>query len=79
MSELAEAGRTYPVPYGYKVSVSILRNPDTDTAVVLVHAPMYRRKSWRMTHSYQASAFTDAEILHDWNFVDVLNRHFSSN
>lgn len=76
MSKLAGAGRTYPVPYGLKVSVSILRNADTDTAKVRVHAPMYMRKEWGMTHSYQASAFTDAEILRDRDFVTRMQQAF---
>lgn len=72
----AEAGRTYPVPYGLKVSVSILRNEDTDTAQVRVHAPMYMRKEWDMPFSYTASQFSDAQILRDHNFTTRMAQAF---
>jgi hypothetical protein len=62
-----------PVPYGYKVSVSIRR--EGDTAFVDVHAPMYMRKDWTMPHCY-ADTFTDAEILRDHSFTTQMCNHY---
>ena len=62
-----------PVPYGFKVSVSIRR--EGDTAFVDVHAPMYLNNLWTMPHCYAAS-FTDEQILRDSNFTTMLYNHY---
>lgn len=63
----------YPVPYGFKVSVSIRR--EGNEAHVDVHAPMYLNKEWTMPHCY-ATSFTDEEILRDRTFTTVLLNHY---
>lgn len=52
----------YKVPYGLDVSVDVVR--EGNTARVVIHAPMYQRKTWSPTFCY-STAFTDAEILRD--------------
>jgi len=64
---------TYKVPYGFDVSVTIRR--EGDTAFVDVHAPMYFRKEWTMTHGY-ADSFTDQQVLLDHNFTTTLINHY---
>lgn len=65
--------RRIPVPYGCSVSVSLVREPDVTH--VIVHAPLYANKEWRMPHCYR-SEFTDQEILNDSDFKRVLTNHF---
>lgn len=66
------------VPYGLSVSVEIIRNVELDNASVLVHAPMYKRKTWVMPHSYKSSQFTDSQIIRDCDFIRVMCKHFPS-
>ena len=66
----------HPVKYGSDISVEIVRDAETDTAKVNVHAPLYTRKEWTMPHSYRASQFSDAEILKDSDFVRVMSKHY---
>lgn len=67
----------YKTPYGLKVSVEIVRDTATDTARVVVHAPLYVIKQWTMSHSYKASEFSDHEILRDHDFVRVMSKRYS--
>lgn len=69
----------YSTNYGYKVSVEIVRDTQTDTARVIVHAPMYMRKKWEMSHSYRSSHFSDYEILHDSDFIRVMSGAYPRN
>ena len=62
--------------YGYKVSVEIVRDIETDTAYVKVIAPMYIVKEWTFTHSYKSSDFSDYEILKDRDFQKVMLNHY---
>lgn len=62
--------------FGLDVSVEIVRDAETDTARVDVHAPMYVRKLWTMPHSYKASQFTDFQIINDSDFVRVMLAHY---
>jgi hypothetical protein len=66
----------HPTKYGINVSVEIVRDSETDTAHVHVHAPMYINKYWVLNHSYQSSAFTDSQILKDSDFVSVMYKHY---
>ena len=62
--------------YGLLVSVEIIRDTNTDTATVVVHAPMYTNKLWTMSHSYKSSAYSDHDILNDRDFTTVMcNRY----
>jgi hypothetical protein len=63
-------------PYGLDISVEIVRDSETDTARVDVHAPLYMRKLWTMPHSYRASHFSDAQILKDSDFKRVMLTHY---
>lgn len=63
--------------FGLDVSVEIVRNTETDTAHVHVHAPMYVNKHWVMKHSYQSSAFSDSKILRDSDFISVMAKHYN--
>jgi hypothetical protein len=63
-------------PYGLNVAVEIVRDSETDTARVIVHAPMYKNKLWTMAHSYRASQFTDFQIINDSNFTTVMLAHY---
>lgn len=62
--------------FGLDVSVEIVRDAETDTARVDVHAPMYVQKLWTMPHSYTASQFTDFQIINDSDFVRVMLAHY---
>ncbi len=64
------------VPFGFDVSVTVVRDTTTDTASVHVHAPMYLTKHWIMPHSYRASQFTDHEIIKDSDFTTVMCNHY---
>ena len=66
--------RAIPVPYGLKVSVMIRR--EGDEAYVDVIAPLYVNKDWTMPHSYNASQFTDEQIIKDSDFVRVMLGHY---
>lgn len=63
-----------PVPYGLKVCVRILRKDGL--AFVEVHAPLYMRKKWIMSHCYDDAQFTDAKILNDSDFIRVMSAAF---
>jgi hypothetical protein len=66
---------TYPVPYGYKVSVSFDINQEEDNINVIVHAPMYENKTWVMSHSY-STHYSIEDILKDSDFITTLiNRY----
>ena len=65
-----------PVPFGFKVSVEICRDIETDTATVIVHAPMYKTKHWKMSQSYKSSQFSDYKIINDYDFIRVMRKHF---
>jgi hypothetical protein len=67
-----------PVPFGYKVSVEIARNIETNIATVFVHAPMYKNKVWEMSRCYSASQFSDYQIINDRDFITVMCKHFPS-
>jgi len=67
-----------PVSFGSMVSVEIVRNTNTDTATVNVHAPLYKNKLWTMTHSYKASQFSDYQIISDRDFVTTMCKHYPS-
>ena len=66
----------YNVPFGYKVSVVIVRNDDLDEAKVNVIAPIYKRKEWFMSHSYKSSEFSDSQILNDRDFISCMCKSF---
>lgn len=66
----------YPVNFGLKVSVNIIRDNIKDIAIVQVNAPMYINKQWTMPHSYKSSHFTDNKILNDSDFIRVLSLHY---
>ena len=68
-----------PVPFGFKVSVEIVRDIENDSAKVVVHAPIYKNKTWTMTHSYKSSQFSDWQILKDRDFITVLCKAYPSN
>lgn len=65
--------KTTPVPYGFRVSVSIERvsAQEGERAFVNIHAPMYVRKEHRAPNSYIGLDFTDGQILRD----DSLHRY----
>jgi hypothetical protein len=63
-------------PYGLNVYVEIIRDAETDTAKVNVHAPLYKCKFWTMSHSYRASQFTDFQIINDSDFKTVMLKHY---
>jgi hypothetical protein len=65
---------TYDVPYGIKVSVTI-RHEEDGNKYVDVHAPLYKRKEWTMSHCY-ADTYTDAQILKDYDFITVMLNHY---
>ena len=65
-----------PVPFGFKVSVEISRDIETDTATVIVHAPMYKTKRWIMSNSYKSTQFSDHEIINDCDFVSTMLKHY---
>jgi len=62
--------------FGLDVSVEIIRDAETDTAQVDVHAPLYMQKFWTMPHSYKSSQFTDFQIIHDSDFISVMCKHY---
>lgn len=66
----------YKVIYGLNVSVEIVRDELTDTATVVIHAPLYVNKKWTMAHSYKSSQFTDYQILTDSDFQTVMIKHY---
>lgn len=66
------------VPFGYKVSVEIVRDIQNDSAKVNVHSPLYKDKVWAMPHSYKASQFSDYQIINDRDFVTVMCKRFPS-
>lgn len=59
--------------YGLNVSLELRRT--AEDVEVWVHAPMYMRKLWKMSHSYSLD-FTDAEILADHDITRVLSSHY---
>jgi hypothetical protein len=68
----------YETNYGYKVSVEILRDVETDTAHIKVYAPMYIKKEWIMSHCYASSMYSDFQILADRTFQSVMLQHYPS-
>ena len=66
----------YPIKYGYKVSVEIIRDLETDSAYVKVYAPMYMKKEWTFTFCYTSSHFSDYKILNDYNFITEMIKHY---
>lgn len=68
----------YPVEYGYKVEVEIIRDEETDSATIKVHAPFYVKKEWILSHSYKSSDFTDSQILRDHSFRSVMINHYGT-
>lgn len=66
----------HPTNYGYKISVEIVRDSETDTARVNVHAPLYIKKLWTMPHCYKSSEFLDRDILKDSDFHRVLSNSY---
>lgn len=66
----------HPTPYGLKVSVEIVRDTTTDTARVVVHAPLYVNKQWTMPHCYKSTAYSDHAILQDHDFTRVMCNHY---
>lgn len=63
-------------PYGLNVAVEIIRDDQTDTAHVHVHAPLYVKNHWVMDHCYRASQFTDFQIINDSDFTRVMLAHY---
>lgn len=59
----------YPIEYGYKVSAEILRDTETNTAQIKIHAPFYKNKEYMLSFFFKSSDFTDAQILKDHNFI----------
>jgi hypothetical protein len=68
----------YKTDFGYKVSVEILRDVETDSAHIKVHAPFYIKKEWVMGLSFTSSQFSDYEILRDRTFQTVMLQHYST-
>lgn len=66
----------YPVEFGYKVEVEIIRDEETDSANVRVYSPMYIKKEWILGISFTSSQFTDSQILRDRDFQKVMLQHF---
>ena len=66
------------INFGYKVSVEIIRDVETDSAIIKVYAPMYVRKEWIFPQSYTSSQFSDYEILRDRHFQTVMIQHYPS-
>ncbi len=64
------------VPFGFDVSVEIVRDIQNDSAKVNVHSPLSKDKIWAMPHSYKASQFSDYQIINDSNFISVMNKRF---
>jgi len=64
--------------FGFDVSVEIVRDDETDTAHVHIHAPIYTNKHWVMSHSYKSSDFTDFKILKDFDFLRVMSKHYKN-
>lgn len=64
------------VPFGFDVSVEIVRDIQNDSAKVNVHSPLSRDKVWAMPHSYKSSQFSDYQIINDSNFISVMNKRF---
>ena len=64
----------YKVPYGINVSVEIVAGED-DSKEVIVHCPCYKKKRFKMKHSY-SHLYTNAEILRDSDFHRVMINHF---
>jgi hypothetical protein len=64
-----------PVPYGFRVSVEIVRDEKSGIKKVLVHCPIYVKKTWEMPQSY-STQYLDKEILNDSHFHWVLSRAF---
>lgn len=59
----------YKVPYGTDVSVSFRKVGDT--IFIDVHAPLYVRKEWSMSHQY-SDKFSIGDILRDRVFQTVM-------
>lgn len=68
----------YPTKYGYRVSVEILRDAETDHAQVKVYCPIYVKKEFILSVSFTSSQFTDSEILKDRDFNRVMMGHFGT-
>lgn len=64
------------VPFGFDVSVEIVRDIQNDSAKVNVHSPLSKDKVWAMPHSYKSSQFSDYQIINDANFISVMNKRF---
>ncbi len=64
------------VPFGFDVSVEIVRDIQNDSAKVNVHSPLSKDKVWAMPHSYKSSQFSDYQIINDSNFISVMNKRF---
>ena len=65
-----------PVPFGFDVSVEISRDIETDTATVIIHAPIYKTKRWIMSNSYKSTQFSDHKIINDCDFVSTMLKHY---
>lgn len=66
----------YPVDFGYKVSVEIIRDEETDNAKIKVYSPMYMKKEWTLGLSFRSSSFSDSEILKDRDFQGVMKQFY---
>jgi hypothetical protein len=64
------------VPFGFDVSVEIVRDIQNDSAKVNVHSPLSKDKVWAMPHSYKSSQFSDYQIINDSNFISVMIKRF---
>ena len=64
------------VPFGFDVSVEIVRDIQNDSAKVNVHSPLSTNKVWTMPHSYKSSQFSDYQIINDASFISVMNKRF---
>ena len=67
-----DKGNIYKVPYGFKVSVQIIRNKELDEAKVKVFAPMYVNKEHILSVIYSSKDFSDRKILKDSDFVKIM-------
>ena len=65
--------------YGFKVSIEVIRDTESDTATVTVTAPMYTRTIWTMEHCYKSSQFSDNAILKDSAFITTMINHYPVN
>lgn len=67
----------YPVEFGYKVEVEIIRDEETDSATIKVYAPFYMKKEYVLGISFTSSQFTDSQILRDRDFQKAMLQRYN--